>query len=179
MFAEKAGLAQRVEAALRTVKDFPAAGVLFYDISPVLRDKELFHDVIEYFALELAPLQPTHIVGIEARGFILGGAVALALGCGFIPIRKAGKLPPPTTQVTYDLEYGSETLEIAAGAIEPGARVVIIDDVLATGGTARAAADLMLGEGVALAGFGFLLELVAMNGREHIRKYPTICLIAC
>jgi len=161
-------LAERIAKRLRDVPDFPEPGIVFKDISPLLADPETFGAAISAlagFARELGPIDL--VAGIEARGFLFAAALACELGCGIVPVRKAGKLPPPTIRRTYDLEYGQAEIEVPVDVIE-GRRVYLVDDVLATGGTVRAAADLIVAAGGELAGVGVLLELGFLNGRARL-----------
>lgn len=153
---------------IRSVPDFPKAGILFYDITTLLQSREGFRLAVDKLT---APFQDRGIelvVGIESRGFIFGSAVADRVGAGFAPVRKPGKLPSMTTRVTYELEYGTDALEIHDDAVRPGERVLIVDDLLATGGTARAAADLVKRLGGELLGLSFLIELLELNGRQKL-----------
>ncbi|WP_253871332.1 adenine phosphoribosyltransferase [Promicromonospora umidemergens] len=169
--------ATRVRNLIVDVPDFPSPGILFKDITPLLADAQGLADVIEAFTrLALADGRGGTggidvVAGMEARGFLLGTPVAHALGLGFLPLRKAGKLPPPTERVSYDLEYGSAAIELRSGTLTPGARVLIIDDVLATGGTAAAAAQLVEQCGGVVAGLAFLLELETLHGRDRLARY--------
>lgn len=160
-------ISEVVAASLRDVPDFPAPGVVFKDITPLLRDPAAFGEVIETWARRYRG-QVDVVAGIEARGFVLGAPLALALGVGFVPIRKAGKLPGDTTSVSYDLEYGSATIELHSGALRPGERVLVVDDVLATGGTAAAACDLVDGTGAVVVAFAVMLELSFLGGRDRL-----------
>jgi adenine phosphoribosyltransferase len=153
---------------IRHVPDFPKAGILFYDITTLLRDREGFHQVIEAIASPYLKDGVDLVVGIESRGFILGGAVAQRIGAGFVPVRKLGKLPAKSIRVTYDLEYGTDSLEIHADAVSRGQRVLIVDDLLATGGTARATADLVSQLGGMVHGLAFLIELSELKGRDRL-----------
>ncbi|MBI2833610.1 MAG: adenine phosphoribosyltransferase [Acidobacteria bacterium] len=159
---------EALKSKIRHVPDFPKAGILFYDITTLLRDREGFRAAVDSLAdpFEATPLDL--VVGIESRGFILGAAVADRLGVGFVPIRKFGKLPSTTVRVTYDLEYGTDSLEMHRDAVESGQRVLIVDDLLATGGTARAAVDLIKQLGGSVHGLAFLIELVDLNGRARL-----------
>lgn len=161
-------VAQRVQRSLRAIPDYPKPGILFQDITPVLHDGTLLHDVVTEMARPFRRAGVTHVLGIEARGFILGGAVATALRAGFVPARKPGKLPWERASEVYDLEYGSDSLEAHRDALSPGNRVLIVDDVLATGGTARAAGQLARGLGAELVGWSFLLEINVLRGRERL-----------
>jgi adenine phosphoribosyltransferase len=176
---EPPGLEHRVGAALRDVPDFPKPGILFKDITPVLADPPLFQAVIEHFAAEYRGQEIAVVAGIESRGFILGGAIAVALGAGFVPIRKPGKLPHDCMRVEYQLEYGADALEAHRDALGPGARVLLVDDVLATGGTAAAAIELVGRLGGTVAGVAFLLELGFLNGRARLGDVPTSVLLGC
>jgi adenine phosphoribosyltransferase len=160
--------AEFLKSRIRNVPDFPKPGILFYDITTLLRDPEGFKIAIESLSAPFAGAGIDIVVGIESRGFILGGAVADRLGSGFCPIRKPGKLPAKTLRESFSLEYGTDAIEIHIDAIHPGQRVLVIDDVLATGGTARAAASLVKGLGGALHGLAFLIELDFLNGREKL-----------
>ena len=160
-------LAERVERTLRDVPDFPAPGVVFKDVTPVLADGALFSDVVRDMAARYAGRADV-IVGVEARGFIFGGALAHELGIGFVPIRKAGKLPGATASLAYDLEYGSATIEVHEDAFVAGQRVLVVDDVLATGGTADAACRLVEQVGGEVVAFEALVELTFLHGRERL-----------
>jgi adenine phosphoribosyltransferase len=153
---------------IRHVPDFPRAGILFYDITTLLRDPQGFKTTVDLLATPYAGQQIEVVVGIESRGFILGAAVAERLAAGFIPIRKPGKLPSTALKESYDLEYGKDALEIHADAVQNGQRVLIVDDVLATGGTAAAATQLIKKLGGELHGLAFLIELIALNGRSKL-----------
>ena len=155
-----------LRSAVRDVPDFPSPGIIFKDITPMLSDGALFKLTIDAMTDTVAASGVTKIVGIDARGFIFAAAVADRLGCGFIPVRKKGKLPWKTEGASYDLEYGSNNIEIHADAVLPGERVWLVDDVLATGGTAAAAAGLIQRLGGDLAGMTFLIELGFLEGRK-------------
>ena len=155
-------------ALIRDVHDFPEPGIVFKDIMPLLADADGLRAVVDALAEPWRDEPLTAVIGIEARGFLLGTPVAMALGVGFIPIRKAGKLPPPTEQQTYGLEYGTDTIEIHADAISPGDHVLVLDDVLATGGTAAAAAAMVQRLGATVAGYSFLIELGFLDGRSKL-----------
>jgi len=157
-----------IRSAIRDIPDFPKPGIIFKDITPVLQSAELFAAVIELFAERHRARPPELIAGIESRGFILGAPLAQRLGCGFIPIRKKGKLPAPAYAAEYQLEYGTAAIEIHRDAVRPGQRVLLVDDLLATGGTAAAAAgliDRLRGE---LVGIDFLVELAFLAGRKNL-----------
>jgi adenine phosphoribosyltransferase len=157
-----------LKSRIRHVPDFPKPGILFYDITTLLRDAEGFREAIDAIAAPYRDQGLSLVVGIESRGFILGAAVADRLGVGFCPIRKPGKLPARTLKEAFTLEYGSDAIEIHADAIDPGQKVLVVDDVLATGGTARAAAKLVRALGGDLCGMAFLIELEALGGRGQI-----------
>jgi adenine phosphoribosyltransferase len=151
---------------IREVPDFPKKGILFYDITTLLKDKVGFATLIDALSEHYLNEKIDTVLAIEARGFIFGPALAYRLNAGFVPIRKPGKLPAETVRLTYDLEYGQDTLEIHKDAIQPGQRVIIVDDLLATGGTANACAKLAKSLGADIAGMGFVVELDFLNGRE-------------
>jgi adenine phosphoribosyltransferase len=161
-------LARHVLDTLRPIPNYPKPGIVFQDITPVLADGHLLRTVVGAMADPFRDLDVTHVLGIEARGFILGGAVATELGVGFIPARKPGKLPWQRVTETYELEYGSDALEAHSDAITEASRVLIVDDVLATGGTARAAAQLIRGMGGDVVGWSFLLEIGGLGGRGRL-----------
>ncbi len=153
---------------IRDVPDFPSEGILFKDVMPLLADPAAFRESIDRLAAWAGPRAPDVILGAEARGFIFGGALAYALGCGFVTARKPGKLPWTTVEARYDLEYGTDALQVHVDAIEKGARVIVLDDVLATGGTARAKIDLVNQLGGQVVGALFLIELSFLHGRDRI-----------
>lgn len=162
---------------IREVPDFPKPGINFYDITTLLKDKEGFRETIDALGHHYRDIQVDIVVGIEARGYFFAPAMAHALGAGFVPVRKPKKLPSRIQRVEYDLEYGTDSLEIHADAIEPGQRVLIIDDVLATGGTASAAARLVEMLGGKVAGVGFVIELNFLNGRDKLKGYDLFSLL--
>ena len=162
---------------IRDIPDFPKSGILFKDITPVLGDAAAFQEVIDRFVAQAQGLSPDLIVGVESRGFLFGTPIALALGIGFVPIRKVGKLPAETIQEEYALEYGTAAVEVHRDAIRPGQRVLIVDDLLATGGTAAAAAKLVEKLGGKVAGFDFLIELEFLAGREALSGYDVHSLL--
>jgi adenine phosphoribosyltransferase len=157
-----------LKSKIRNVPDFPKPGILFYDVTTLLRDADGFKLAIDALTDPYKDAGIGLVVGIESRGFILGAAVADRLGAGFVPVRKLGKLPAATVRATYELEYGTDSLEMHRDAIEPGQRVLIVDDLLATGGTARATVDLVKQIGGVVAGVAFLVELVDLNGRARL-----------
>lgn len=172
-------VARRVQRTLRAIPDYPKSGILFQDITPVLRDGALLHDVVTEMARPFLTAGVTHVLGIEARGFILGGAVATTLRAGFVPARKPGKLPWEKASEAYDLEYGSDSLEAHRDAVTAGDKVLIVDDVLATGGTARAAGQLVRSLGAELVGWTFLLEIEALHGRERLKGAACHVVASC
>jgi adenine phosphoribosyltransferase len=166
----------RVAGLVRDVADYPSPGILFRDITPVLADAEAFATV----TTELASLvgEADVVIGVEARGFLIGAAVAIVAGTGIVPVRKAGKLPRVSASRTYELEYGTATLELPAGTVGPGSRAFVVDDVLATGGTAAAACALVAEAGAQVVGFGALLELTDLGGRQRLGTVPVHALLA-
>jgi adenine phosphoribosyltransferase len=168
---------EQLKAAVRDVPDFPIPGILFKDITPILQDPKLFRLAVDTIADRAAGKNIQSVVGIDARGFIFAGAVAYKLGIGFVPVRKKGKLPYKTVVTSYSLEYGSETSEMHIDAIQQGDNVLIVDDLLATGGTAMAAATLVKQLGGNIAEIDFLIELAFLKGRERLRDYPVFSAI--
>jgi adenine phosphoribosyltransferase len=162
---------ENLKALIREVPDFPKPGILFYDITTLLKDPVGLHGSVDSLAEHYLGQVIDRVVGIEARGFIFAPMVAYRLNAGFVPVRKPKKLPAETARVEYDLEYGKDSLEIHRDAITPGQKVLIIDDLLATGGTAAAVAELVESLGGIVAGMGFLIELEFLNGKEKISKY--------
>jgi len=163
---------ERILAAIRDVPDFPKPGILFKDITPALEDAEVFRLINDLFAERYAGKGIEKVVGIDARGFILGAALADRLGAGFVPIRKKGKLPSDSFEASYELEYGEATIEVHKDAIAPGQRVVLVDDLLATGGTAAAALDLLERLNADVVETAFLIELTFLAGREKLGERP-------
>ena len=158
----------KLALTIRTIPDFPKPGILFRDISPLLEDAALFHETIDLLARECSPRQPSKIVGVDARGFIFGAALAYKLGLGFVPVRKKGKLPSLTLSHSYDLEYGSAELEIHTDSIRPGEQVIVVDDLLATGGTAGAVLKLLAQVGAKVLLALFVVELPDLGGRAQL-----------
>ena len=169
--------AYRLKELIREVPDFPKPGINFYDITTLLKDKEGFRQTIDSLGDHYRGSAVDVVVGIEARGYFFAPAMAHALGAGFVPVRKPKKLPSIVRSIEYDLEYGTDTLEIHADAIEPGQKVLIIDDVLATGGTASAVARLVEQCGGSVAGLGFVIELGFLNGRNKLAGYDLFSLL--
>jgi adenine phosphoribosyltransferase len=166
-----------LKTKIRDVPDFPKPGVVFKDIMPLIGDPEALSETIDRLADWARPREPDLILGAEARGYITGGALACRLGCGFVPARKPGKLPWRTVAVKYALEYGFDQLEVHADAIKPGQRVLVHDDVLATGGTAKATAELVEQLGGVVVGLPFIIELTFLHGRDKLTDYEVFSLI--
>jgi len=160
---------EMVRRTIRDVNNFPNPGIVFKDVTPVLLDVALFGQAVQLMANPYRDARITRVVSIESRGFLFGAPIALELGAGLVPIRKPGKLPAATQRVEYALEYGTDALEMHHDAVQPGDRVLIVDDVLATGGTANAAAQLVGGTGASVAGFSFLIELDFLKGRQRLQ----------
>ena len=167
---------KNLENLIRTIPDFPKKGILFRDITTLIENPEAFKSVIESFGCSV-PAGINKIVAVESRGFIFGGALALRLGVGFVPVRKSGKLPGKTVKVQYDLEYGTDTLEIHEDAVRKGDRVALIDDLLATGGTALASCQLIEKCGGSVEKILFLIELNELAGSEKLKKYDVFSLL--
>ena len=168
---------EELAGAIRNIPDFPKAGIQFKDITPVLADARLFAGTIDNLTGRFPPGTVDAVVGIDARGFIFAAAAAYRLKCGFVPVRKQGKLPYRTYEQSYDLEYGSNTIAIHVDAIRPGSRVLLIDDLLATGGTAKAAATLLQRLDVTILELSFLIELSFLKGRESLKGFPVRSLV--
>src|ERR1700722_18092056 len=162
---------------VRTVPDFPKPGILFYDITTVLKDKAGFAQLIDAFASYYIGKEIDLVLGIEARGFIFAPALAYRLNAGFVPVRKPGKLPAETVKYDYALEYGTNSLEIHRDAIQKGQRVLIVDDLLATGGTAEATAKLAASLGAQIVGLGFVVELEFLKGRDKLKEYEVMSVL--
>jgi adenine phosphoribosyltransferase len=166
-----------LESKIRDIPDFPKRGIVFKDIMPLLADADALHETVERLAEFAEPRKPDLILGAEARGFILGAALAYRLDCGFVAARKPGKLPWRTVSVKYALEYGFDALELHADAIKPGTRVLVHDDLLATGGTAKAKVDLVEQLGGEVVGLAFVIELTFLHGRDRLQGYDVFSLI--
>jgi len=171
------GAALDLRDRVRDVPDFPKPGIVFKDLMPLVADAEYFRETIDRLEQLAKPKRPDIILGAEARGFIFGGALADRLGCGFVPARKPGKLPWETVEATYDLEYGTDSLQVHADAIGKGSRVIIHDDVLATGGTAKAKTELVEQLGGEVVSLLFVVELAFLNGRDRLADYDVDALI--
>jgi adenine phosphoribosyltransferase len=168
-----------LEALCRSIPDFPKKGILFWDITPILREGASFGEVIDRFGDRYRDKGIDIVVSIEARGFIIGPAIAYKLGAGVVPVRKKGKLPWHCYQASYDLEYGTDTMEIHQDAIKPGEKVLIVDDLLATGGTVAAVIELVKRLKGQIVEIAFLIELEALKGRERLKDYPVFSLLKC
>jgi adenine phosphoribosyltransferase len=166
-----------LKGSIRNIPDFPKKGILFRDITTLLKDGEKFKSAVKIIADKYKDQRVSKIAAIEARGFIFGGAIAYELGTGFVPVRKKGKLPADVFEMTYDLEYGTDTLEVHHDAITPDDRVLIIDDLLATGGTALAVCKLIDKSRAKIVGIEFLIELMDLKGREKLKGYPVHSII--
>jgi adenine phosphoribosyltransferase len=167
-----------LRAKIREVPDFPKPGILFYDITTLLRDGEAFREVIDRMAEAVKGERIDLVVGMESRGFIFAAPLADRLGAGFVPVRKLGKLPAETIEVEYDLEYGTATLEIHRDAITPGQRVLVVDDLLATGGTVLGTIELVRRLGGEIAGLSFMVELTGLGGRARLGEFAIHTLLA-
>jgi adenine phosphoribosyltransferase len=167
--SDNSKLVEDLRRAIRDVRDFPKPGILFKDVTPVLLDVALFKQAVKSMSDPYRDARVSRVVSIESRGFLFGAPIALALGAGLVPIRKPGKLPAATQRVEYALEYGTDALEMHHDAVQPGDRVLVVDDVLATGGTASAAAQLVGNTGAAVVGFSFLIELDFLKGRDRLQ----------
>ncbi|MHC4495286.1 MAG: adenine phosphoribosyltransferase [Planctomycetota bacterium] len=163
---------------IRDIPDWPKEGILFRDITPLLADPEAFAAAVDVLSAGFAETNVEYVVAVEARGFIFGSAIAEKLGAGFVPIRKKGKLPWQTESVTYDLEYGTDTLEVHRDAVKSGAKVLMVDDLLATGGTMAAACELVEKIGGQVTGIVFLIELADLGGRQKIAGYEVTSIIS-
>jgi len=168
---------QNLKTLIREVPDFPKPGILFYDITTLLKDKDGLHGVIDALCNHYRDAKVDVVLGIEARGFIFAPALAYALGAGFVPVRKPKKLPAECLRVSYDLEYGADSLEMHKDAVGGGSRVLIVDDLLATGGTAAAVAQLVEQAGGEIAGLGFAIELTFLNGRARLAGHDVFSLL--
>ena len=166
-----------VRSRIRDIADFPKPGILFRDITPLLGDTVAFRTSIDLLAERVRPLAPEVVVGIESRGFLFGAPLAYTLGIGFVPVRKPGKLPHATTRVEYELEYGTDAVEMHSDAIARGTRVLVVDDVIATGGTAVATCELVKRLGGDLVGAAFLIELSFLDGGAKLAPIPTVSLV--
>jgi adenine phosphoribosyltransferase len=169
---------QIIKERIRDVPDYPRKGILFKDITPMLKDRDCFNTCISELADRFSGERIDYVVGIEARGFIIGSALAHLMHVGFVPIRKKGKLPYEKISEDYELEYGTETIEMHKDAIEKGSRVLVVDDLLATGGTARAAAGLLRKLGANIVGFAFIIELTDLKGKNKLDGAKVVSLVS-
>ena len=163
--------------SIRNIPDFPKAGILFRDITTLLKDKDAFKKAVDLLVKNYRKQNIDTVVAVESRGFIFGAAAAYKLKAGFVPVRKKGKLPSKTISATYDLEYGTDTLEMHEDAISSGSRVLIIDDLLATGGTVKAVTELIKKLNGQIIGIAFLIELKALKGKDKIKEFPILSVI--
>ncbi|MDD3374826.1 MAG: adenine phosphoribosyltransferase [Candidatus Omnitrophica bacterium] len=170
-------MSKKLQDYIRDIPDFPKKGIIFKDITTLLNDKIAFKKSIDALAKKFKGQKIDYVVSVEARGFIFGAALAYKLGAGFVPVRKKGKLPSKTRSVTYDLEYGTDTLEIHEDAIKKNAKVLIVDDLLATGGTVVAVTQLLKEFKASIVSIAFLIELKFLNGRDKLKKFPIYALI--
>ncbi len=166
-----------LKSYIRDIPDFPKKGIIFKDITTLLKDKDGFRKAVDQIADKYKNENIDVVVSVEARGFFFGSAVAYKIGSGLVPVRKKSKLPFKTHSVSYQLEYGTDTLEIHQDAFQKGARILIVDDLLATGGTAKAVADLVTKMGAKVVGIAFVIELVPLKGRDKLKDYPVFSLI--
>ena len=166
-----------LKSTVRNIPDFPKPGILFRDITTLLKNKKAFSQAIDALAKKYKGKKIDQVVAVEARGFIVGGAVAHRIKAGFVPVRKKGKLPWRTKSISYELEYGTDILEMHHDAVNPGERILVIDDLLATGGTAKAVVDLVEKSGGKIIGIAFLIELVDLKGKDKLKGYPLYSLI--
>ena len=168
---------QDLKATIREIPDWPKKGILFYDVTTLLKNADAFHEAVNALIAPFRKREIDLVVGIEARGFIFAPIVSYSLKAGFVPVRKPGKLPAATHRATYQLEYGTDSLEIHRDAIQPGQRVVIVDDLIATGGTARAVADIVKQMGGTVVALAFLVELEFLKGRDKLSNYDVVSIL--
>ena len=166
-----------LKSCIRDIPDFPKKGIIFKDITTLLKNGKAFKQVVDEIVAKFKNKKVDFVLSVEARGFLFGAAVAYKLGAGVIPVRKKGKLPYKTYSVTYDLEYGKDTLEVHQDAFRKGTRILIVDDLLATGGTTRAVADLVEDMGGKIVGIAFVIELLPLKGREKLKGYKVLSLV--
>lgn len=175
--SEEMTMADSLKKYIRNIPDFPKQGILFRDITTLLKNKAAFKKAIDSLARAVKVKKIDYVVAVESRGFIFGAALAYKLGAGFVPVRKKGKLPAETLSVTYDLEYGTDTLEIHKDAVSPDSKILVVDDLLATGGTVAAVCQLTQKIKAKVAGIIFLIELCGLKGRDKLKNYPVFSLI--
>ncbi len=162
---------------IRDIPNFPKEGIIFKDLTTLLKNKDAFKKAVDLLSKKFKKENVEVVVGVEARGFIFGSVLAYKLGAGFVPVRKKGKLPYKTKSITYQLEYGSDTLEVHEDAVTPGSRVLVVDDLLATGGTVKAVIDLLMEQKAKIVGLAFLVELSFLKGKEKLKDYPLYSVI--
>ncbi len=162
---------------IRDIPNFPKEGIIFKDLSTLLRNKDAFRKSVDLLSHQFKKEKIDFVVGVEARGFIFGAALAYKLHAGFVPVRKKGKLPYKTHSITYQLEYGTDTLEVHEDAVHPGSRVLVVDDLLATGGTVKAVTELLKGQKATIVGLAFLVELRFLKGKDKLKDYPIYSVI--
>lgn len=167
----------QLKSIIRNVRDFPKPGIMFRDITPILSHPPAFKKIVQRFADEFSAAKPTAILAAESRGFIFAAPLALELGAAFVPVRKPGKLPFQTRKFHYELEYGTDALEMHVDAIEPGSRVLLVDDLLATGGTIEACLKLAQESGAQVVGCAFVIELTFLNGRDKLKPHKVVSLV--
>ena len=168
---------KELKSCIRDIPDFPKKGIIFKDITTLLKDRHQFKHVVDMISDKFKDKKIDFVLSVEARGFILGGAIAYKLGAGVVPVRKKGKLPHKTFSVTYELEYGNDTLEIHQDAFREGTRILIVDDLLATGGTTRAVVDLVEKMSGKIVGIAFIIELTPLKGRKKLKDYNVVSLV--
>jgi adenine phosphoribosyltransferase len=168
---------RELKSYIRDIPNFPKKGIIFKDVTTLLKNRSAFKKVVDEISARFKDKKVDFVLSVEARGFLFGAAVAYKLGAGIVPVRKKGKLPDKTFSVTYDLEYGKDTLEVHQDAFREGTRILIVDDLLATGGTTRAVVELVERMGGKIVGIAFVIELLPLKGRERLRGYPVISLI--
>ena len=174
---KEVGMEEKLKKVILDVPDFPKKGIIFKDLTPIFADTKVFSELVDHLAEKYKAEGITSIAGIESRGFIIGAPLAVKMGVPFFPVRKPGKLPRETYKEEYELEYGTDALEIHKDACGKGDKVLIIDDLLATGGTVRAVADLIKAQGAEIIGIAFIIELVDLKGRDKLKEYPIVSLV--
>ncbi len=174
---DRTEVVKKIKSTLRSIPDFPSPGIIFKDITPIIKDKEIFSETIKLLASSYRDKEVDYIVGVDARGFIFGAALAYELGLGFVPIRKAGKLPYAKISTSYELEYGIATIEMHEDALQPNDKVVLIDDLLATGGSLAASVELLEKLNAKIVGIETIVELGFLNGRDKLKGYSVNSLV--
>ena len=168
---------EELKKCIRDIPNFPQEGIVFKDITTLLKDKKAFKQSIDILVKKFKKEKVEYVIGVESRGFLFGAPLAYALGAGFVPVRKKGKLPHKTKSITYELEYGKDTLEIHEDALGPKSRVLVVDDLLATGGTIKAVTDLLKGFNVKIVGVAFLVELKFLKGKDKLKNVPLYSIV--